>query len=134
MARPTKLTASVIKKIVEAIKAGATHEHAAQYAGIHVATFYDWKAKADAGEEAFAEFAEALKTAEGKGAVELLKKIQSAAEDPKYWAAAAWILERRHPDTYGRQRIEHTGKDGGPIYVKTYKGLSPDDWDESTGD
>jgi phage terminase small subunit len=30
-------------------------------------------------------------------------------------------------------RTEHTGKDGGPIYVKTYKGVSPDDWDKPGG-
>lgn len=130
MARPTKLTSAITSKIVEAIKAGATHEHAAQYAGINVATFYDWKAKGEAGEEGFSEFSDALKTAEGQGAVELLKRIKEASEDPKFWTAAAWILERRHPDIYGKQKLDITLS--GSIDVKAYKGFSPDEWDEPT--
>jgi phage terminase small subunit len=29
------------------------------------------------------------------------------------------------------ERKELTGKDGGPIYIKSYKGFSPDEWDEN---
>lgn len=35
------------------------------------------------------------------------------------WTAAAWWLERRHPEEYGRRRIELTGDGGGPISVTT---------------
>lgn len=32
------------------------------------------------------------------------------------WRAGAWLLERKFPERYGnRQRVEHTGADGGPI-------------------
>jgi len=32
------------------------------------------------------------------------------------WTANAWHLERKHPERWGRrERVEHTGKDGGPI-------------------
>jgi nitrogen regulatory protein PII-like uncharacterized protein len=130
MARPTKLTSALTAKIVEAIKMGATHEHAAQYAGISVATFYGWKAKAEAGDEDYLEFLEAIKSAEGQGAVELLKRIKEASEDPKLWTAAAWILERRHPDIYGRQKLDINVT--GDLNIKAYKGISPDDWDEPT--
>jgi hypothetical protein len=41
------------------------------------------------------------------------------------WRAAAWWLERRYPEEYGRQRVEVTGKDGGAIIIKT--GMSLDD-------
>ena len=33
------------------------------------------------------------------------------------WRAAAFILERRFPDDYGK-RSEVTGKDGGPVKVE----------------
>lgn len=31
------------------------------------------------------------------------------------WQASAWWLERTRPDKFGRQRLELTGKDGGPM-------------------
>jgi len=42
MARPTKLTPAVQKKIVDAIKAGNYMETAAAYAGISKQTLYNW--------------------------------------------------------------------------------------------
>lgn len=42
----------------------------------------------------------------------------------KNWMASAWLLERTQPDEFGlKARVEHTGKDGGPI---THKVCSPD--------
>lgn len=42
--------------------------------------------------------------------------------------AAKWWLEKRRRDKFANS-IEVTGKDGGPIAVKTYVSISPDDWD-----
>lgn len=111
--RPTKLTDHVKTRLIEALKNGASHELAAQYAGIGVSTFYAWKKKAEEGDPDFQEFVEVIANSESLGAIEILKKIHAAIDDD--WKAGAWILERRYPETYGRQRIEHTGKDGAPI-------------------
>ncbi|HYE79210.1 MAG TPA: hypothetical protein VEI97_14600 [bacterium] len=41
------------------------------------------------------------------------------------WAANAWIAERTCPEEFGRrERIEHSGPDGGPIETKTRIDLS----------
>lgn len=126
--RPTKLTPDVQEIVVKAIRSGATHDIAAMAAGIHRDTFYDWKSRGEAGEPIYSDFSDALKTAEAQGALNLLERIQSASEDPKYWPAAAWILERRYPETYGKQRIEHTGKDGAPMeHVFTIEWTDDDD-------
>lgn len=46
-----------------------------------------------------------------------LKIVQKAA--PKRWPAAAWILERTHPEDFAlRYKAELTGKDEGPIAYK----------------
>lgn len=46
----------------------------------------------------------------------LLLTIQAQA--PQDWKAAAWILERRRPQHWGRsQRHELTGADGGPVQL-----------------
>lgn len=101
---PTKRTPENLQKIVQAIKLGATYELAAAYAGMHYDTFNEWR-KDDP------DFSEAIKQAEGQAAVLLLAKIEQAATDGN-WQAAAWKLERRYPKMYGRtvQEQEHSGE------------------------
>jgi predicted nucleic-acid-binding protein len=98
MARPTKYTPETVQKITQAIELGATYELACGYAGIHYDTFNEWQKNK-------AEFSDAVKAAEGRAAVKWLAKIEAAAA--KSWQAAAWKLERRYPDKYGRTVQDH---------------------------
>lgn len=109
--RPTKFTDEVKHKLVKALKAGATHELAAMYAGISPATFYDWKAKGEAGDLEFSEFLEAISDSEAAGAIAILQNISKAAKLPSEWRAGAWLLEHRYPEQYGKQRLDinHSG-------------------------
>lgn len=126
MARKSKLTPETQQKITEAIELGATYELAANYGGVAYNTFNEWmKAGEDAPAGVKREFYEAVKEAEGRAAVKWLAKIEKAASEGN-WQAAAWKLERRYPGDYGRTRTEHTGKDGGPIRVDVSK-LSDDE-------
>jgi hypothetical protein len=136
--RPTKFTKDTRDKIVQAIQMGATYELAAQFGGVSYDTFNNWMkrgAEAAEGDQAFVDFFETVKQAEGKAAVGWLAKIEVAANDGN-WQAAAWKLERRYPGDYGRQRIELTGKDGGPVGVdvKAYKNFDPDEWEDQPHD
>lgn len=111
MARPTKLTPDAHKRIVQAIQLGATYELAAQYGGVAYNTFNEWmKAGAEVKSGPFRELYEAVKEAEGKGAIGWLAKIEAAANDGS-WQAAAWKLERRYPHEYGRTVVDnkHSG-------------------------
>lgn len=112
--RKTKYTPETVAKIVQAIKTGATYQLACQYAGISHETFAQWMKHKP-------EFSEAVKESEGAGAIELLARIRKEAAEGT-WQAAAWILERRYPEMYGRQRQEVTGADGGDIVVKVIRG------------
>ena len=99
MARPSKYTPAVVDKIVEALEAGASYKVAAAYAGIHFDTFNEWR-------ERFSEFSDLVKKAEAEAAVGWLEVIDNAAIDGT-WQAAAWKLERRYPDEWGRRdRLE----------------------------
>lgn len=118
MGRPTKLTQEVQKRIVTAIKQGATYELAAQYGGIAYNTFNEWMKQGQADSEgAFLEFYEAIKKAEGDAVIGWLRKIEAAAKDGN-WQAAAWKLERRYPKDYGKQVHEYTGADGNELVIK----------------
>jgi|SRR5690242_16069556 len=99
MARKSKYTPETVAKILEAIKMGATYELAAGYAGINYDTFNEWR-------KAKSEFSEAINNAEGIGAMIWLAKIERAASDGN-WQAAAWKLERRYPHMYGKTVQQH---------------------------
>lgn len=44
-----------------------------------------------------------VEKAEATAEFTYVSKIAIAADDPKNWTAAAWWLERRHPDEFGRR-------------------------------
>ena len=122
--RRSKYTPETVDKITQAIRLGATYKLACDYAGISEETFNQWRNNKP-------EFSDAIKEAEGKGAVLWLGKIEQAASDGN-WQAAAWKLERRYPAMYGRQRLELTGANGGPVVVKVeYVDSDPGAGDDS---
>ena len=99
--RPSKLTEETITDLENAIRLGASDADACAYAGIDDSTFYKWMQR---GRESlrgeFFEFFERLTRARARGKVGLLAKIEQAATDGD-WRAAAWKLERRDPSSYG---------------------------------
>ncbi|MFA6047066.1 MAG: hypothetical protein WC718_18945 [Phycisphaerales bacterium] len=112
MARPTKYTPETIAKLEEAIALGATYVLACGHAGITFETFSQWR-------EHKVGFSDRIKAAEARGALGWLAKIEKAANDDN-WQAAAWKLERRYPHDYGRivQTKEVSGPDGKEIVFR----------------
>jgi transposase len=99
VARPSKYTLETVAKIVQAIEQGASFEVAAAYASISYQTFNVWRKQ-------FPEFSESIKGAEAQAEVTWLERIEAAAANGT-WQAAAWKLERRYPDRWGRkERLE----------------------------
>lgn len=131
MARPKKYTEERQEALVNAIRMGAPGGTAAGYAGIGSYSYYAWRRLGDreltrreAGEtpDPGMDWAVAFTIAvdEAKAAFEVrnVGLIQRAAQDT--WQAAAWLLERRHPDRYGRvTRSEVSGPQGAPVQVAT---------------
>lgn len=114
MAPRPKYTPEIAAAVVRAIELGATYELAAGYAGISADTLSRWRNR-------YAEFADMLKAAEGRAAVKWLAKIEQAASEGT-WQAAAWKLERRYPNQYGRTVTEHQGNDEAPVAVRLVRG------------
>jgi hypothetical protein len=115
MGRPFPDITPYIDKLVNAILIGATYELAALYAGISVDTFGRWRKKAATAPAGtpLALLHERLQEAEGRAAIGWLAKIEKVATEGD-WKAAAWKLERRYPETYGRtfQKVALTTPDG----------------------
>lgn len=105
MGRTTKLTPDSQKRIVDAIRLGATYELASLAGGIDSRNFRRWmeRGRKSSGGPYF-ELAEAVNTASAAAAIGWLALIEKAAreEGGRHWTAAAWKLERRYPDMYGR--------------------------------
>ena len=118
MARPTRCTPAVTQRVADAIRGGNYANVAAQYAGIGERTFHKWMERAAAGDEPYVQFRQAVKEAEAIAEVRNMALIQQAAQAGT-WQASAWYLERRYPSRYGRrERLEHSGPEGGPITLR----------------
>ncbi len=103
MARPTKLTLETTEKLCEAIRLGSTYELACNFAGISYDVFNLWRNLGrDAKSGKYFEFFNIIKKAEGDATNKWLGHIEDAAQDGN-WQAAAWKLERRYPDSYGKR-------------------------------
>jgi hypothetical protein len=110
MARPRKDTEQTVKKLCDALSLGATYELACRYAGIGSSTLRTWRLQADQtkpGSQARQLIAR-LEQAETTAALRWLGQIEQAARDGA-WQASAWRLERRYPQDYGRQVVQHEG-------------------------
>lgn len=111
--RPVKLSDTVQHTIVAALSVGATHEHAALSAGVSYRTFRRWMARGETATRGqFWQFCQAVKNAEANAAVRWLALIEKAANEGT-WQAAAWKLERRYPELWGRRdrvQVDHSGE------------------------
>jgi transposase len=93
--RPCKLTAERMKRIVKAISEGMTREGAAALGGISVRRLYEWREK-------FPAFDRAMSKADAAFEQRCIKAIAKAGQKTLTWTAAAWCLERRFPERYGK--------------------------------
>ncbi len=101
-----KYSSEKVEEISKHLETGLRREDAWEMAGISEATFYEWLKKS--------EFSESIKKAELKNKQRNIVIIQNAAKQT--WQASAWWLERRFPEEFAlKHRLEHTGKNGGPI-------------------
>lgn len=102
MGRPTKLTPRVQEIVTKALEAGAFFSVACELAGIGDSTGYRWIEEGDKGRSPYREFRDAVKKAEAASEFDALATIRGAARDGT-WQAAAWYLERKHPDRWGKR-------------------------------
>jgi transposase-like protein len=135
-AKHAKFTPDRRQKIIEAIQAGNYNIVAARYGGITKDCFYKWMQRGEREQSGeYREFSDAVKDAEAVAEVRAEALIQAAAlgdkKHPGQWQAAAWYLERRHPDRWSRkERVELSGNKDSPV---RFAWLKEDDPGTGTG-
>lgn len=103
--RPPKLTQEMIEKIADLIVAGKSIAAAAYVAGISESTIYRWLAngrKRNA-DKIYKELVDRVSEACEFSELEALQVLRQSSLERSNWRAAAWILERRHPEKYGKR-------------------------------
>lgn len=133
MARPTKLNFDTHNKIITAIRAGNYIETAAAYAGVNKSTLYEWLKRGERekqrvaensryrireSEKPYVEFSNAVEKALAEAEIRDVAIIAKAAKEQ--WQAAAWRLERKFPDRWGRKdKVDLSAdKDGFKVIVE----------------
>jgi hypothetical protein len=131
--RPTKYKPEYAEQAFKLCLLGSTDEEMADFFNISVATLYNWK-------NDYPEFLEAIKNGKIKADADIANSLYNRAKGykqqtvkvfqyqgdpvivpvvehipPDTGAAMAW-LKNRQPKRW-RDRVEHTGADGGPIAI-----------------
>ena len=110
--RPPELINKKADIFLQAIEDGVTIEVAAEFAGINRVTLYRYLEKSKDENNPhhlmYQEFSNKYKKAQAKAEVDLLLKIQGDST----WQSKAWIMERRFPKRWAKDRpIEDTGRE-----------------------
>ena len=113
----TKLTPELQKEFCNAIENGSSILGACGYVGISEKTYYNWIERAEEAKTRtkFVKFKEAVDKAKAKALHNFEQVITRASLE--HWQAAAWMLERRHSNLYGKREkieaeVEHKGLTG----------------------
>ncbi len=106
--RPLKLNDGMITALSDVIAKGNYAVTACQLCNIDEATLWLWgkqgKADIDAGRETiYSKLVLSLKRAEAKAEAKLVQVVRESAEVKRDWIPAMTMLERRHPDRWGRK-------------------------------
>jgi hypothetical protein len=105
--RPNKLNDTLIEEICDLIAEGYTFAEAARFRRISQSTFFRWMAmgKREDAAPMYKELVIRVTEAAEFSELEALQAIRASAIKKNDAKAAMWLLERRYPEKYGRDRV-----------------------------
>lgn len=109
--RPPEITDELTEKICKAIVAGCYAETACQLEGISKSTFYKWCKRGNAknpkkSDQIYIRFVNAVQKALAQSETRDILVLDKAAQQGN-WNAAAWRLQRKHPQRWGSKDSLH---------------------------
>lgn len=111
----------ILQLLLAAVSDGVSYESACKSAGIAPRTIYNWKTRAEAGDERAILFVQALEKTEADVERKAVRNTLKAGEKEAFWAANMTYLERRYPERWGRRQ-----DDGSAPKVIVQLGVSAD--------
>ena len=120
LARKSKLTQELIKEAYKLVAAGNYVKDIYPILGIDESTWYRWLSEGEKAKSGLKrEFYETIKKAEKDAIARNVALIQRAAQDGN-WQAAAWWLERKYFEDWGRKdKVDLSAdKDGFKVVVE----------------
>lgn len=118
--RQSKLTTELIAKIRGYVAAGNTFKIACQLCRISETIFYKWMGATDSSDPLILELIQSVKEATAEAEAAMVARVRDASREN--WTAAAWMLERRNPEVWGRRdtiKAEHSGPNGAPLQTQS---------------
>lgn len=104
--RKTLLTPQLADQLVAMLRAGNYVTVATRAVGISRRTFAEWMQRGRSDKSADAEFASFRRRVEqARAEAEVRHVAQIAQASADSWQAAAWLLERQHPERWGRVSV-----------------------------
>ena len=124
MGRPTLLCPEIQEVVIDYINRGAFDWVAAQAAGIHPSTFYNWMRLGKSVRSQYHEFYLAVTKARAQARINA--EIQVAQMDPFKWLRYGPGRERPGEPGWS-DATEISGPGGGPIRIVRVGGIDPDE-------
>lgn len=117
--RKTKLTMEMVETAISLKERGLYDCDIIDALGVHQSTFYRWLKEGETARQGSAKRAlcEGLKKANVGFKAALTDTIVRASEKPQFWTAAAWMLERRFPDQYGKMERKAADAADAPVQL-----------------
>lgn len=104
LARQTRLTPTLVEEAASLFRQGYSQEEIYTVLDIPRRTWYHWLRRARDGKQPYVALLDAFEKARAERRVELLRKVEAAAN--RSWQAAAWLLEREWPERYARPELQ----------------------------
>lgn len=105
LSKESGMTQEILTKLLREIDDGLPLRYAAAVAGVSYGKLKKWLGQGQEGIEPFDKLYKAVQKARAVPIKEQILHIQeAAASDPRYWQAAAWLLERLAPEEFAPQR------------------------------
>lgn len=128
MGRKTKLTNEIQEQICKYVRLGIPLKFAAEACGIGERTIYYWIERGKKSTRGkYLQFLQSIKKAEAESIIKDVAILEKSAHEGS-WQAAAWKLERRYPEFFGKkEKMEHSGEIKTKIKFEDFKKLFEDE-------